>query len=127
MPQLPNEVATQIYNIYPRKVARRAALRSIVNALTRIHDGEINQKPMAWEDAYKFLITKTTQYAGSPAGNRGSLTPHPTTFFNQSRYLDHEIEWFRQTVDEERQTRLLATEGLGLGQPFSAARNWTPQ
>jgi hypothetical protein len=114
----PNEVAEQTYNLYPRKVARRAALKSIVNALTRLHDGEFNQKPMVWEDAYKFLITKTRQYADSPAGNRGSLTPHPTTFYNQSRYLDAELEWYRLSAQEEERARLHASEGM--------ASNWRP-
>jgi hypothetical protein len=118
MPLQPSEVAEQVYNLYPRKVAKRAAIKSIVMALTRIHDGELNQKPMIWEDAYKFLITKTRQYSDSPAGNRGSLTPHPTTFYNQSRYLDNEIEWYRLSAQEEERARLHASEGM--------ASNWRP-
>jgi len=110
----PEEMAGTVYNLYPRKVARRAAIKAIVYALTRIRDGEVNQKPMAWEDAHKFLITKTRQYSDSPAGNRGSLTPHPTTFFNQSRYLDHEIEWFRTTPQEEHQMRMQAEANVGV-------------
>lgn len=118
-PLTPNEVATQIYNLYPRKVAKRAAIRAIAHALTRIHDGEVNDKPMIWEDAYKYLITKVRQYADSPAGNRGEFTPHPATFFNQSRYLDHEIEWHRLTAAEN--SRSEATVGTSFSRPWQSA------
>lgn len=121
MPLTITDMANAVYGVYPRKVARRAALKAIEHALTRIHDGEVNEKPMIWEDAYKFLITKTRQYADSPAGNRGSMTPHPATFFNQSRYLDHEVEWHRLTASEEQKQQLFASEGLVHG------RSWTPQ
>lgn len=114
---LPNEVATQIYNLYPRKVARRAALKAIEHALTRIHDGEVSERPMVWEDAYKFLITKVRQYSDSPAGNRGSLTPHPTTFFNQSRYLDHEVEWYRISKEEAQQIARQNEANIGVWRP----------
>ena len=108
-----NEMTAKIYDAYPRKIARRAAIRAISNALTRIHDGEVNQKPLNWDRAFEFLLVKTQQYAESPAGNRENFTPHPTTFFNQSRYLDHEIEWYRQTEAE----RLRALNQVGVWRP----------
>ena len=120
MPLQPEEIAGQIYNLYPRKVARRAAIRAIVNAITRVHDGEVNGKPMVWEDAYKFLITKTRQYAESPAGNRESFTPYPATFFNQSRYLDHEMEWYRLTKEETARVNNAFEANVGVS-------TWTPQ
>jgi hypothetical protein len=120
MPLQPSEVAEQVYKLYPahRREGKRAAIKAIVNALTRIHDGEVNQKPMVWEDAYKFLLTKTKQYEESPAGNRGCFTPMPATFFNQSRYLDHELAWYRLSAQEEERARLHASEGM--------ASNWRP-
>jgi hypothetical protein len=114
----PEEMREPIYNLYPRKVAKRAALQSIGKALQRIVSGEVNQKVMTWEDAYKFLLTKTRQYAGSPAGNRGAMTPHCTTFMNQSRYLDYEIEWFRTTPQEERDLRNQMEANVGVWRPM---------
>jgi hypothetical protein len=118
---LPNECAEQVYNLYPRHVGKRIAIRAIENAITRLRAGEYNQKPMALEDVYKFIITKTRQYRDSPAGNRESLTPHPSTFFNQSRYLDDEVEWHRLTASEvqavDEKMRMHAHEGLA--SPFS--------
>lgn len=114
---LPSEVAEQVYNLYPRHVGKRAAIRAITFALTRVHDGEVNQKPMEWPEVYKFMVTKTKQYADSPAGNRETLTPHPSTFFNQSRYLDHEVEWYRMTVEETKQMTRVNEANVGVWRP----------
>jgi len=108
------EAAEIVYRIYPRHVGKRAAIRAIRNAMSRLAGGEFNEKPMLWQEVYKFLTTKTKQYASSPAGNRESLTPYPSTFFNQSRYLDHEIEWFRTTPQEERDLRNQAEANVGV-------------
>ena len=114
MPLSSEEMAVQIYNLYPRKVAKRAAIRAIAHALSRVHDGEVNQQPMTWEDAHRFLITKTRQYADSPAGNRESFTPYPATFYNQSRYLDHEIEWYRVNRAEQQEMARIAEANVGV-------------
>ena len=45
------------------------------------------------EDAVGFLLERTLLFAGSAAGNKGTFTPHPATWFNQERYLDDEQEW----------------------------------
>lgn len=126
MPLSPREVSMQVYNLFPRKVGRRAALKAIEYAIIRIHDGEFNDKPMIWEDAYKFLITKTRQYAESPAGNRGEFTPHPATFFNQSRYLDHEIEWHKTNAAEDQQVRMRSEAAVGTWLR-AAPSNLTPE
>jgi hypothetical protein len=109
-----------VYSVYPRKVGKRTALRAIQFALTRLHDGEFHDKPMTWEDAFAFLFAKTKQYADSPAGNRGEFTPHPSTFFNQSRYLDHEIEWYRVSKEEQRQIDMQREANIGVS-------DWRPQ
>ena len=112
-----SDMAKGIYNLYPRKVANRAALKAITFALTRLHDGEFNDEPMEWEDAFKFLVAKTRQYASSPAGNRETLTPHPSTFYNQSRYLDNEIEWYRMTPEETKTHRNSIEANIGVWRP----------
>ncbi len=55
-------------------------------------DGE-NKMHMGWPEAVYFLLEKTAEYARSDAGNQGIFTPHPTTWFNQSRYLDDVRDW----------------------------------
>lgn len=82
----------EIYALYPRKVAKRAAIKSISFALTRLHDGEAGQA-MSWASAGILLIEATAKFAQSFAGTRGTYTPHPTTWFNQARYLDDPKEW----------------------------------
>ena len=112
-----SDMANIIYSAYPRKVAKRAATKAITFALTRLHDGEFNDKAMEWEDAFKFLVAKTRQYAESPAGNRETLTPHPSTFYNQSRYLDNEIEWYRMTPEETKTHRNSIEANIGVWRP----------
>jgi uncharacterized protein YdaU (DUF1376 family) len=85
--------AEEIYSIYPRKVGKSDALRAIRKAITR----ELKAHPQAAE----YLKSRTLQFAKSDAGNRGEYTPHPSTWFNGSRYNDDEREW--QRSDERRQ------------------------
>lgn len=78
----PSEIES-IYAEYPRKVGRGSALKQIKAALLRLeHD-----------DPVGYLIAVTKEFAKSPAGQRGTFTPHPSTFYNDSRYLDDPEEW----------------------------------
>lgn len=96
--------ADEIYHEYPRKVAPRAAKQAIERAIKRLVKGEYNNKPLSQEEASLGLFNRTLIFARSPAGNRGKFTPHPTTFYNQSRYLDDKKEW----EDEDRTPRNLS-------------------
>lgn len=80
-----------IYNHYPRKVGRRKALLEIERAIKRLRTPE--EGPMREEDAVKGLLLATCKFAQSPAGQRGGFTPHPSTWYHQSRYLDDPLEW----------------------------------
>jgi hypothetical protein len=73
--------AADIYAAYPRHVARRYAIECIKKALL--------------EEEADWLLERTRLFAGSPAGQKGEFTPHPSTWFNQERYHDDEREWFR--------------------------------
>ncbi len=75
----------EIYTLYPRHVGPGVAFQAIQKALMRIKDQHEN--PMG------FMVEKVKQYAASPAGQRGSYTPHPSTWFNQERYNDDPAEW----------------------------------
>ena len=103
----PDEQILAIYNIYPRKVGRRAALKAIEAAISRIvprHKG--TRKDASTEEdffiaARRWLWKRTAEYAASPAGqdppkgHPDDYRPHPATFYNQERYLDDPREWQR--------------------------------
>jgi hypothetical protein len=90
-PNIDPDVA--IYEAYPRKVGRRAALKAIAASVDRLSHGEGSISPMTRVEARKHLWKCATTFAKSPAGRRGEFTPHPATWFNQSRYLDADAEW----------------------------------
>lgn len=72
-----------IYDAYPRKVGKRAALIAIEKALNRIEGpGQV-----------EYLLRVTFEFGRSPAGNAESFTPHPATWFNRSSYNDDPKEW----------------------------------
>lgn len=112
-----------VYECYPRKEARGSALKAIEGALGRLADGEGGQAPMSRDEALMYLARRVGEYARSPAGNNGRFTPHPATWFNQSRYFDDGKEWSRengqqqQTFEERRQqqARKNIVAGLGFG------------
>jgi len=70
----------QIYDAYPKKVGRPAALRAIRRALAK--------------HPFDFLLECTRRYAqtcNSPA----DFIPHPSTWFNQERFNDDSATWQR--------------------------------
>lgn len=73
--------AEQIYQAYPRKTAKPAAIAAIQKALTK--------------KSAAHLFERTTAYAKTQvAGDQ--FTPHPATWFNQERYDDDPREWNRK-------------------------------
>lgn len=91
--------AESIYSCYPRREGKRAGLVAIAKALERLRKGE-NGPPMTPADAADFLEQRAREYAASPAGSRSdrALIPHPSTWFNQSRYLDDSDCWSIEAV-----------------------------
>jgi hypothetical protein len=89
-----------IYNAYPRHVAKRDALKAFNKALYRLEFEEKNDIPPAfWKISTNvtvadFLLDRVRIFASSPAGKKGTFTPHPATWANQSRYLDDISDWF---------------------------------
>lgn len=85
------EMDALIYSIYPRKIARIAAMKAIAKAARILaKDQHITEL-----EARRWLYKSTKAYANSPAGQNPErqLIPHPSTFFNQGRYLDDPQEW----------------------------------
>lgn len=87
--------ANEIYLVYPRQIGKRKAIEAIKNAAKRLSGGEHEGQRLPIREAQKLLFLKTRQYAKTPAGTQGTLTPHPATWFNGSRYLDDPQEWQR--------------------------------
>lgn len=85
------EVET-LYQHYPKKVGKRAALVAITKALERIA-GRV-------EDPVKWMDERVALFARSPVG-QGSFCPHPSTWFNQDRFDDDVGEW-QKTEKKER-------------------------
>jgi hypothetical protein len=117
-------VEDDLYRLYPRHVAPRVAKAAITKALYRLTHGiesvdlaERNKEIGRHRTAFEFLAEAIECFAESPAGRRKQYTPHPSTWFNGSRYLDDPGEWF--TVDREEKTRadLLASQGIGVWKP----------
>ena len=68
-----------IYQAYPRKVGRGAALKAIEKALGKVKSPE-------------WLLARVKQFASSSGGQAGQFTPHPATWFNQERWNDEQDE-----------------------------------
>lgn len=83
--------AEAIYDLYPRKVGKAAAVKAITSAYARL-------RASGDPDPVTTLSYKAAAYAASPAGRKppdggNDYRPHPATWFNQARYEDDENEW----------------------------------
>ena len=86
----PDDLVEEVYQCYPRKVKKQAALKAIPAALDRI--AAKDEPP---EDPVRWLKDRVRKFAESPAGNNGVYTPHPATWFNAGQYDDDDSEWFK--------------------------------
>lgn len=84
-----------IYEAYPRKEGKGAALDAIRKAVARLVKGEEPHLPMAKIDAQRYLMRRVLEYERSPVGRQPDKTkiPHPATWFNQKRYDDDQANW----------------------------------
>ena len=89
--------AESIYGAYPRKIARKDALKAIAGAL--------KLKPAA------YLLEKTMAYAAAvaswPSGEH-QFIPHPATWFNRGSYDDNPEEWKRTHATDKPNPRSYA-------------------
>jgi hypothetical protein len=96
--------AEDIYEAYPRKIGRGAAIRAITKAIKNLKKPlpETPGDGIPWDGAIDWrefwILSRTKAYASAvskwPADER-KFCPHPATFFNQERYLDDPKEWSR--------------------------------
>lgn len=88
-------LAQKIYEAYPRHIGKAKALPAIEKAIEVITDrGDLMKK-----EAAAWLLARVQKFADSPAGKRGTFTPHPATWMNGGRYDDNDAEWQRQDGD----------------------------
>jgi len=76
-------MAEQIYEAYPLKVGKPAAMRAISKALVKV-DGD-------------WLLNVTKAFAVARAGDM-AFCPHPATWFNAERYNDSPGTWVRDAA-----------------------------
>ena len=84
IPPASDYIAEHIYNLYPRKVGKPAAIKAI-------------KRKLKGKEA-KTLIMLTGLFANAWAGaSRDDLRfcPHPATWFNQERFNDDPSTWCR--------------------------------
>lgn len=92
----PAITAEDVYNAYPRKVGKQAAIRAIDGAIKRLNS---NGRGILFP-AKLTLMERTTAYAAAvakwPADDK-QFIPHPATWFNRGSYDDDPKEWQRGT------------------------------
>jgi len=71
--------AESIYNEYPRKVGKSAAIKAILKALKY--------------ETHETLITAVQAYCKAIERKDRQFIPHPATWFSQGRYNDDPAEW----------------------------------
>lgn len=77
------------WDIYPRKVGKRAAQTAWDRSLRRI----CHENGMSRLEAIDWLLDTTKTYSTSKSGQSGVFTPHPSTWLNQDRYFDDQETW----------------------------------
>jgi hypothetical protein len=77
-----SDIALEIYDAYPKKVGRGAALKAIQKAIDR---GNSPESVLEATKAYaKSALVKTTE---------SQFLPHASTWYNQDRFLDDRKNW----------------------------------
>ncbi len=90
-PAFPEPVLLSIYNQYPRKDGRPAALKRINEALDRICQGEIDGHPRTTAEAIEFLRQKVEEARRLMGSRQKKFIPLMSTWVHQSRYLRPEL------------------------------------
>ena len=106
----PQNQLNEIYEVYPRHVAPRIAKASIEKAILRTIKGECGNPAREPIDAARFLYRQALSYARSQYVKTApkNFIPHPSTWFNQSRYCDDPQEWtqsWKGQTNNDRNTR----------------------
>lgn len=79
-----NSIAEEIYQLYPKKVAKADALKAITKALT-VKPAEV-------------LKERTKAFADAWAGHDLQFCPYPATWFNKHHFDDDPAAWNRNST-----------------------------
>lgn len=87
----PQQIDLLIYQAYPRKIGKIAAMKAIAKAVKWIMQHDCVDALTARRRLYKAVKS----YADSPAGRNPDkkLVPHPATWFNRGSFTDDPEEW----------------------------------
>lgn len=104
--ELPEALKTYFeegYKAYPRHVGKTAAKKAFWKACRENANGS-DSFPIG---AAMQIVAAIKVYAGTPAGNRGSYTPHMSTWLNQGRFLDDPAEWQTGQTKQDAERRAI--------------------
>jgi len=90
-PPTMEQLASEIYAAYPRKVARPKALKAIIKVIAT------PPRSVSTTDWAAQILGLTKLYAAARAGESPEFTPHAATFFNQRRFEDDPSTWGSQS------------------------------
>ena len=91
-----NTQSEKIYNLYPKKVGKDAALKAIKKALVAVDANTLEQI--------------VTEYAESQKGQDAQFIPNPSTWFNQGRWQDDRSTWKRENRQMSFGTKSLSRD-----------------
>jgi len=83
-----------MYDLYPRKVGKRAAITAAEKAMGRIE----KEHKLNHIKAADYLAERVVMFAIAVEkweGEERKFCPYPATWFNQDRYDDDQSEWVR--------------------------------
>ena len=91
-------IAHDLYKLYHKHLAPREAVRAIENALKRL-PLELKLEGINVGNEIEWIKEKIAAFRESDAGRNDGLfpgykPPYPATWFNKSRYLDDQGEWY---------------------------------
>ena len=78
----PDEQVERLYQLYPRKIGKKAAVKAIVKALQ-----------LTPYQSLKVAVEMYSEVCGRVPKERRRFIPHPSTWFNQGRWEDDPREW----------------------------------
>jgi hypothetical protein len=101
------------YESYPRHENKQDAASAYGRAITRI----ASEQELTQDAARAWLLQRTSEFAHSPAGQRGKYTPFPATWLNRGGYDSDPKEWYRNNGEDPRGTmaaaeRFLRSQGI---------------
>jgi hypothetical protein len=91
-------ITNDLYKLYPKHLAMREAIRAIEKALIRL-PLELKLAGISVGNEGEWMKERVSAFKESDAGKDDGLfigyqSPYPATWFNKSRYLDDQEEWY---------------------------------